>query len=77
MTTHPGTMGARIVLSKKGYKNSVLVPIAAVKLSKFKKIYQQAASFELQSQSADVGQSLKELFLVRTAAAQPEVNISC
>lgn len=70
-------MEARTVLSKKGYKNSALIPVVAVKLSRFKKIYQQAASFELQSQSADVGQSLKKLFLVRTAAAQPEVDIPC
>ena len=77
MTTHLDTMGARAVLSKKGYKNPSFVLVIAVKLSRFKNIFQQAVSLELQSQSANIGQSLKELFLVRTAAAQPEVDIPC
>ena len=64
MTTHPDTTGVRTVLSKKGHKNPVLIPVDAVKLSRFKKIYQQAVSFELQLQLADIGQSLKERFLV-------------
>lgn len=77
MTTHPDTAGVRTVLTKKGHKNPVLIPVDAVKLSRSKKIYQQAVSFELQLQLADIGQSLKERFLVWTAAAQPKVDIPC
>lgn len=77
MTTHLDTMGERTVPFKKGYKNPIFAPVVVVKLSGFKNVYQQAVSFDLQSQPTNIGQSLKELFLVRTTAAQPEMDISC